>query len=182
MEATKVLIFNNYTIMKKLFITLFLAVMAIGANAQVTWNVRAGVALANGEFDVYGKAFGSDMGVGPVLAIGSNIPLNNSKFTFSPSIISVIKCSVNGGLDFTTINIPLNIGYKIMLGNKSYFVPKIGPYIGYMHSSDWYGSSDSYIIGPSAELALEINHIIVALSGSMASESGQGCLTVGYKF
>ena len=39
--------------MKKLFITLFLAVMAIGANAQVTWNVRAGVALANGEFDVY---------------------------------------------------------------------------------------------------------------------------------
>lgn len=194
MEATKVLIFNNYTIMKKLFITLFLAVMAIGANAQVTWNVRAGVALANVDVRAYrGKHNGSHMGVTPALAIGCNIPIGESKFTFSPTVISIIGGKTDYDYDdydvkFTTINLPLYIGYKMQLsGNRNFFVPKVGPYIGYLHTKESYNNcpNDDVRFGPSAELAFELNHFIVALSGSMAiyqTCSGQGCLTVGYKF
>ena len=192
MEATKILIFNNYTIMKKLFITLFLAVMAIGANAQVTWNVRAGVALANVDVKTYGSLRGSDMGVTPALAIGCNIPIGESKFTFSPTIISLLAGKADYyysdyEVKFTTINLPLYIGYKMKLSGNRYFVPKIGPYIGYLHTNEDYDhySNDGVRFGPSAELAFELNHFIVALSGSMAiyeTCSGQGCLTIGYKF
>lgn len=192
MEATEVLIFNNYTIMKKLFITLFLAVMAIGANAQVTWNVRAGVALANVDVKRYWRLYGSDMGVTPALAIGCNIPIAESKFTFSPTIISLVAGkayydSSDYEVKFTTINLPLYIGYKMKLSGNRYFVPKVGPYIGYLHTKESYydRQNDGVRFGPSAELAFELNHFIVALSGSMAiyeTCSGQGCLTVGYKF
>lgn len=192
MEATKVLIFNNYTIMKKLFITLFLAVMAIGVNAQVTWNVRAGVALANVDVKRYWSLKGSDMGVTPALAIGCNIPIAESKFTFSPTLISLVAGKADYyysdyEVKFTTINLPLYIGYKMKLSGNRYFVPKVGPYIGYLHTKESYEDcpNDAVRFGPSAELAFELNHFIVALSGSMAiyeTCSGQGCLTVGYKF
>lgn len=180
--------------MKKLFITLFLAVMAIGANAQVTWNVRAGVALANVDVTNHREwNYGSQMGVTPALAIGCNIPIGESKFTFSPTVISIIGGKTdyyydgNYDVKFTTINLPLYIGYKMKLNGNRYFVPKVGPYIGYLHTKEYYNlhSNDGVRFGPSAELAFELNHFIVALSGSMAiyeTCSGQGCLTVGYKF
>lgn len=179
--------------MKKLFITLFLAVMAIGANAQITWNVRAGVALANADYDRWTN-FGSGAGVAPSLVVGCNIPIGESKFTFSPTVISVIAgkgdhiYGGNSDVKFTTINLPIYIGYKMQLSSyRNFFVPKIGPYIGYLHSKETYynESTDGVRFGPSAELAFELNHFIVALSGSMAiyqTCSGQGCLTVGYKF
>lgn len=179
--------------MKKLFITLFLAVMAIGTNAQVTWNVRAGVALANVDVKLSWMLRGSDMGVTPALAIGCNIPIAESKFTFSPTVISIIGGKTDyyyygdNDVKFTTINLPLYIGYKMKLSGNRYFVPKVGPYIGYLHTKDDYkgGQNDAVRFGPSAELAFELNHFIIALSGSMAIYekcSGQGCLTVGYKF
>lgn len=190
MEATEVLIFNNYTIMKKLFITLFLAVMAIGVNAQVTWNVRAGVAVANADVETDWDPEVTDVGVTTALAVGCNIPIKNSKFTFSPTIISVLGCRGdfwNDKVTFTTINMPLYIGYKINMGLAKYFIPKVGPYIGYQLVNESYDvyKNNELRFGPSAELAFEVNHFIVALSGSMAlheRHSGQGCLTVGYKF
>lgn len=180
--------------MKKLFITLFLAVMAIGVNAQVTWNVRAGVALANVDVrSSWGRPYGSTMGFAPALVLGCNVPISDSKFTFSPTIISVISGKADYDWEceevkFTTINLPLYVGYKMQLsGNRNFFIPKVGPYIGYLHTKDTYFNSgcDYVRFGPSAELAFELNHFIVALSGSMAiyeTCSGQGCLTVGYKF
>ena len=149
--------------------------------------------MANVDVKRYWRLKGSDIGVTPALAIGCNIPIAESKFTFSPTVISIIGGKTvydhyyNEDVKFTTINLPLYIGYKMKLSGNRYFVPKVGPYIGYLHTKECYDnySNDGVRFGPSAELAFELNHFIVALSGTMAiyeTCSGQGCLTVGYKF
>lgn len=138
--------------MKKCIITLVVALMAIGAEAQVTWNVRLGGGIMeNGMAHVC---------VAPRLSVQSNIPLSSDLgWVFSPTLGS----SVSIGADYYSIHVdfPLLIGYKAPIGRSKLFIPKIGPVFGFNKA---YGSS-AFIVGPSAELAFEIGHFVVAFSG-----------------
>lgn len=162
--------------MKKIFICLIMVFMAICANAQVTWNVRAGISLQN--FNIEYDDWREESVSSGVLTMETNIPFKKgSPFTFSPSLS--IWASPNycwGGL------LPLHIGYRFFIGEKFIFRPKIGPMIG---SLEYRGD----IFGPSIELPFEYKHFIVALQmqglwvfGEEGSMHYGGTLTFGYKF
>ena len=163
--------------MKKLFITLFLAVMAIGANAQVTWNVRAGAGYFLTE--VYNWGSESKNCSGPSVALGVNLPFSRgNQLTLSPTLIGGI------GRGSAQLALPINLGYKFSIGNNCLFYPKAGPCVGMD-----FGDDGCFFFGPSAELAFEINHFVIAAdfyAGVISGFNNDAPLgvfaTVGYKF
>ena len=57
------------------------------------------------------------------------------------------------------------------------FIPKIGPAAGFCY--------ETFVLGPSVELAFEIKHFVIAGNGfyGLGGENGNGfLLTLGYKF
>ena len=171
--------------MKKLFITLILAVMAIGVKAQVTWNVRAGAGyyLSQKEYFYSGEYYGSYRDskncIAPSIALGVNIPFSSiSQFTLSPTLIGAL----GGGS--AQLALPINVGYKCIIGDNCIFYPKAGPCIG-ADLGDGFG----VFFGPSAELAFEINHFVIAADfyagviNGFDNDAPLGVFaTVGYKF
>lgn len=122
-----------------------IAIMAMGANAQITWNVRAGAGVGSHD-NKEDLAFS--------LFTQSNIPFSNNQiWTFSPTI--QIAPVVDGE---PLLCLPLLFGYKNILGNHSFIIPKLGPFIGY-------DTNGAFMVGPSVELAFEIKHFVVALNG-----------------
>ncbi|MGN0232344.1 MAG: hypothetical protein ACI4A8_09075 [Muribaculaceae bacterium] len=165
--------------MKKLVLLLVIALAAIGASAQTTFNIRAGVGVAQNKHDYY------DTGVcfAPSVVFEMNVPLGSigtsaSKWVFSPSIQPTFLT------DFEEFNIPclLHFGYKALAGNNGLFIPKFGLMAGaVIHDA---GSVD-LIFGPSCEFAYETRHFVLAVNTycSLAQCSGFGAfLTFGYKF
>lgn len=164
--------------MKRILFALVMIVMAVGVNAQTTWNLRAGA----------GSSYDSD-GYGcftPCLSLQTNIPLSAaSKYTVSPTLTVAAP-----DMDIDII-LPVYFGYKTILGNQALFVPKIGPCVGYSTTNG------SFVAGPAAELAVEIKHFVIGVNGyySLTSDSydyGYGYdaefnhygafFTLGYKF
>ena len=160
-----------------------MAFMAVCVNAQVTWNVRAGIGVQDfcvhhfiddyrncGE-EVITSTFG-------ILKLETNIPFKKGgSLTFSPSLS--ITCD-GGDYDVYGIYLPLHLGYKIY-GEKWFVCPKIGPTIRYC---DYSGEAQ---IGFSIELPYEYKHFIVALEsqyifGCLPEGEGGAALTFGYKF
>lgn len=164
-------------IKKKFFICLVLAVMAIGANAQTTWNVRVGA----GTFGIIKDNFdGVSQRFGPALTAECNIPFKlGGSYTFSPSILAALS---SGSSDaYTEIVSCLHLGYKTVLSNNVLFFPKIGPMLGYCDNV-W---DSTCLLGPSAELAFEMKHFVVALNayiGLIDETQPGGFLSFGYKF
>lgn len=158
--------------MKKLLICMVMATMAVCANAQITWNVRAGAGIQGFVCDEYGSTH--EMSI--ALLAQTNIPLKKaSPFTFSPSI------SISAPVEFENLNVtlPLLFGYKIPMGNNTLFIPKVGPMIG----TNTYNGE--FLFGPSIELPFEINRVVLAINGnfSVIEDFLIGAyLTVGYKF
>lgn len=139
--------------MKKLVLSFLLCIMAIGANAQVTMNVRAGGGINT-----------SNLGLTGLFQV--NIPFKKaSPFTFSPTIQYNTDFDTGNGSGSQNLLLPLNIGYKKMIGDNCIFFPKIGPAVGL----DLY-SDDGFNAGPAVELAFEIKHFVVALNGYYAIE------------
>lgn len=160
--------------MKKLFICLVIAFTAVCANAQVTWNVRAGGGIQSIVDD--GEYFDVDDIFVPTLTIETNIPLKSgSAWTFSPSV------SIGYALDYGIVaTMPLHMGYKIPIGRSTLFCPKAGAIVGYIEDA-W----GSFLLGPSIEIPFEIKHFVVALNAnvSVVEDALFGAyLTVGYKF
>ncbi|MGM9679550.1 MAG: hypothetical protein ACI3X7_07255 [Bacteroidaceae bacterium] len=176
--------------MKKILLSLVMVFLTISANSQVTWNVRAG----GGQFDTeecfmnyssyeYYYYYTYDWYSVPcaAMAVQVNIPFKlASKFTFSPTFMAA--CSYESRIEF-----PLYFGYKIPIVNQILFFPKIGPMFGYDVCKE------SFMIGPSIELAFEIKHFIVSgnvsldlVDPSFENEGGPpyigGYATIGYKF
>ena len=128
-----------------------IAFMAMSANAQVTWNVRAGAGVGSvdyGEVDFALALFGQ-----------YNIPFgSNRRWTFSPTI--QFAPVVNHNPQFA---LPLLVGHKIPFAHHYLFIPKIGPFIGYDDNGE-----TAIMFGPSIELACEIKHFVIALNGSLS--------------
>lgn len=160
--------------MKKLFICLVMATMAVCANAQITWNVRAGAGFQHYEDT---KSTPVD-DLAPTLILESNIPLGEtSLFTFSPSISTHYTLNYSGGFGASCF---AHFGYKIPIAPNTLFCPKIGPMVGYQFAES------TFLFGPSIELPFEINRIIVAANANVSLVNEDALfgayLTVGYKF
>lgn len=167
-----------FTNMKKLLFVLAVLLVAMSAKAQVTWNIRAGGGIiTSSENDLWSDG---DFNVYPcgAIAIQTNIPLfkHTSKFSFSPTFIAAV------GEEYQ-ISFPLYFGYKIPIGSRKLFFPKIGPMFGYENCSE------TWACGPSAELAFEIKHFILSVNVNVnlvqldyyGSRVG-AFATIGYKF
>lgn len=157
--------------MKRVFILMVFTIMAIGASAQVTYNVRAGI----GDMDVISD--GLDNSVETIFSYGvmaqANIPFNKyGKFSFSPTVLFLTD------MDYEELYVPLLLGYKIGIGHKKLFFPKIGPSLVY---ADYHES----LLGITTDLAFELNHLVVGVFGCYSLNCDYGsCIfaTIGYKF
>lgn len=154
--------------MKKFISILLVALMAMGAEAQVTGNVRLGggtIGSVDGRFGI------------AALALEANISFGaNRRGVFSPSLLlgSQFKTKDSESNAFV---IPLHLGYKFVIGDGAMFIPKIGPAAGIC--------CDNFVLGPSVELAFEVKHFVIAGNGfyGFGDERGNGfLLTLGYKF
>lgn len=167
--------------MKKLFLCLAITLMAIGANAQTTWNVRVGGGVSSYIIDDYGYYYdNSDTWIGGsfMFAVEANMPLKKaSSYTFSPSLMFLI------GEELPTMALPLHFGYKKVMDSGLILFPKVGPVLGLN-----FGGHEGFIAGPSVELAVEKKCFVAALNGYYAltdvEEGTRGgiFLSVGYKF
>ena len=164
--------------MKKFIISLLFVFVAIGAHAQVTYNVRVGGGV------------GTDK-CGDALAVAApqiqcNIPFRKgSHFTFSPSVMLATDFC-----DVIHLVVPLTVGYKVKAGNNGIFFPKAGVAVG--------GEllEGGIIIGPAVGLDYEIKHFVVGLNLYQSGVTTEyddyydyyhfnhfgANLTVGYKF
>lgn len=130
--------------MKKFLLSLAMAITAIGASAQNTFNVRAGGAVL------------SDAAVFTTMA-QENISLNNyGSWTFSPAV----QLATDG--DNTAAMLHANMGYRKRIGNNCLFVPKVGVAGGYFSLYDY---DEAFLVGPSIDLALELKHFVIGLTG-----------------
>ena len=130
--------------MKKFLLSLAMAITAIGASAQNTYNVRAGGAVLN-EYAAF-----------TIMAQG-NISLNNyGTWTFSPAV----QLATN--VDETAAMLHANMGSRTRIGNNCLFVPKVGVAGGYFSLYDY---DETFLVGPSIDLALELKHFVIGLTG-----------------
>lgn len=160
--------------MKKFLIILFLAFCAaVQSNAQMTWNVRAGGGLVSSVYEDYWDYY-SECSFGPMVSLETNIPFaKGSQWCISPSII------VASDMEYVELSLPILMGYKLPVGNSGLFIPKVGPFVGYVDDED------PVIFGPSVELAYEFKHFITALNASLDVIESIGphvFLSIGYKF
>lgn len=175
--------------MKKLLLAIVMAFTAVAGHAQTTFNIRAGGGFFqwtdswdDKEYwtDSWGnKNYLSDYGSekeilpGAAFILEANIGRRGKKFVFSPSALIAS--------DFTEtwlVEFPLLFGCKVPMGNRSLFIPKVGPMLGY---ETW---NEKFMCGPSVELAFEIKHFIVAanLQEDLIEKNFGFFATVGYKF
>lgn len=158
--------------MKKFLLSLAMAITAIGASAQNTYNVRAGGAVLN-EYAAF------------TTMAQANIPLKNvSLWTFSPAV----QLAIND--EDIAAMLHANMGYRTRIGNNCLFVPKVGVAGGYFSLYDY---DEAFLVGPSIDLALELKHFVIGLTGfySINQTLGEGngdcniplvSLTLGYTF
>lgn len=130
--------------MKKFLLSLVMAITAIGASAQNTYNVRAGGAVLN-EYAAF------------TIMAQANISLNNyGTWTFSPAV----QFATDG--DAIAAMLHANIGYRTRIGNNCLFVPKLGVAGGYFSLA---GYNEAFLVGPSIDLALELKHVVIGVTG-----------------
>lgn len=129
--------------MKKFLLSLAMAMTAIGANAQNTYNVRAGGAFLEGyPYTIIAQA---------------NISLKNvGLWVFSPAV----QLATEG--DNTAAMLHANMGYRKRIGNNCLFVPKLGVAGGYFSLA---GYNEAFLVGPSIDLALELKHVVIGVTG-----------------
>lgn len=130
--------------MKKILLSLAMAMTAIGASAQNTYNVRVGGTI----MDEYTTL---------TTMAQANISLKNvSLWTFSPAV----QFATDG--DDTAAMLHANMGYRTRIGNNCLFAPKVGVAGGYFSLYDYY---EAFLVGPSIDLALELKHFVIGLTG-----------------
>ena len=164
--------------MKKLFLCMVVALMAMGASAQVTWNLKAGLGALFEYNDKVGAYFTENA------AVQANIPLmgKTKPLTFSPSLeIEYMDTEYDSYANF---NLPLHLGYKFYIADAAILFPKIGPMVGVA-----IGEDADLMVGPSAELAFEIKHLVISLNGYYNAiqnkhfgVAGGLFANIGYKF
>lgn len=174
--------------MKKYLLIFLLACSAAWtAQAQTTFNVRAGGGAGTNHsycYIDYGYSYGYRRYVGLNGMAGSvsillqaNIGLNKrNTVTFSPT---VMYSPVFDDMSTQTFALPLFFGYKIPLTKAAILFPKIGPCVGVKLNET------HVMVGPAIELAIEKNHFVTAFDYYYSTPNAghhQLAFTVGYKF
>ena len=165
--------------MKRVFVLMVFTIMAIGASAQVTYNVRAGIGGMNThtedsfDYPYWDHHCDLEMTFSCGVMAQANIPFNkHGKFSFSPTVLLDLS------EEYKELYVPLFLGYKIGIGHKKLFFPKIGAAFVYTNCNEaqW---------GVTTDLAFEFNHLVIGVFGCATVESDEGhCIfaTIGYKF
>lgn len=155
--------------MKKFLLSLAMAITAIGASAQNTYNVRAGGVLG---------VLNDDAAAAFTTMAQANISLNDyGSWTFSPAV----QIATDG--DDTAAMLHINMGYRTRIGNNCLFVPKVGVAGGSLGDSN----DGMFLVGPSIDLALELKHFVIGLIGFHSINQSYYnttilSLTLGYTF
>ncbi|MGN0232345.1 MAG: hypothetical protein ACI4A8_09080 [Muribaculaceae bacterium] len=165
--------------MKKLIFLLVVALAAISASAQTTFNIRAGVGVEPYADEWYYDGYYYESGFAPIVAFELNVPLGRigtsaNRWVFSPSIVGAYTSD-----NSANIYSLLHFGYKIYAGNSGLFMPKLGFMTGYCLG----GEAGMY--GPSCEFAYETRHFVCAANAyySVGEADGIGAsISFGYKF
>lgn len=143
--------------MKNILLSLMMAVTAIGTNAQNTYNVRLGGAIQNECTTVTTMA-------------QANISLKNvSSWVFSPAV------QISTNLYDTAAMLHANMGYRTRIGDKCLFVPKVGIAGGYFSWDTDY--KEGFLVGPSIDLAFELKHFVIGLTGFYSINKAEGKLS-----
>lgn len=150
--------------MKKLFLSLLVALMAVSAQAQVTWNVRAGGGFTS-EYNHDGDVIGCVRFI-----VQSNIPFTeDGRWVFSPTFSCAFGLGGSNAKKSNDFIFPLYVGYRVPVGRYVIFAPKLGPVFGFRPGKKDVKKIDfmktGFIAGPSVELSFEIKHFVVALNG-----------------
>lgn len=141
--------------MKKFFLFIVIAFVAIGVNAQkTTYIVKVGGGIGGDEFGDVCANVGFEV----------NFPISTTRWTFSPSLHGALNMN-NFEEHQSAVYMPLAFGYKISLGNRWIFRPTLGPTVGYAFSSDHYNYDNAFIVGPVLGLDFESAHFSVGLQG-----------------
>lgn len=144
--------------MKKILLSLMMAVTAIGASAQNTYNVRVGGVWHGGLKDYTAASV-----MGQI-----NIPFKNiSPWVFSPAAQFAI-----GEHSSFTVMAHANVGFYAKISDGCLFVPKIGFAGGCIEAIEKYNPGEyeniygrKTLFGPSVDLAFELKHFVVGLTG-----------------
>lgn len=145
--------------MKKFLLMVLFIACCMSVNAQVTYNIRVG----GGIMGTYEKnkwyhydEGDTDTGFGFNAQVQCNIPFQRgSQWTFSPSVTLGVQLDDDHALQLYA---PLQVGYKVPMGNSSIFFPKFGAALGYEIETE------SAIVGPTVSLDFEIKHFVVGLN------------------
>lgn len=156
--------------MRKVLLSLLFVFATINVSAQVTYNLRAGyggVAFDTSKYD-YGDTFVEH---GLSTGFQANIPINyDNTLTFSPTLLLTLS-------DEVYASIPLYLGYKVPIGYRTIFFPKIGPVAHYGHDRG---------VGVSTELSFERKHLVFVANysfiGGRKGDTNSVNITLGYKF
>lgn len=163
--------------MKRVFILMVFTIMAIGASAQVTYNIRAGIGGMNTNTDYYWVSHHGfdycdfEMKFSYGVMAQANILFNKyGKLSFSPTVLLDLS-------EYKELYVPLFLGYKIGIGHKKLFFPKIGPSLVYTEAYE-------AIYGITTDLAFELNNLVIGVFGCITTEDEGNCIfaTIGYKF
>lgn len=152
--------------MKKLLIlALLLGTVAASARSTI-WNIRVGGGLQS-NYKTYGVGYG-DRIIGPApgveFLLQPNIALGEKKkWVFAPSLQVGIACEAEYATQFS---MPLLFGYRIKMGNRSMFVPKVGPYVGYCIKPG------NVVAGPMLDLAFEFGRFVMGIDAYYSFLSG----------
>ena len=136
--------------MKKIILSLAMAMTAIGASAQNTYNVRVG-----GGFST------NDLFSATVMGQANFQFKGGSPWIFSPAMQVAADFD-----DLITVMAYANMGYRLIIGDGCLFVPKVGIGSGYSDASfDRNGYEAGYLVGPSIDLTFELKHFVIGLTG-----------------
>jgi hypothetical protein len=120
--------------MKKLIFTIvtLLVISVSSVSAQAVWGLRVGVSqptIIDDDEDSWKGKFGLE--VGPVLyySLSNNFYIN-SGLMFSLKTFKEEIDGVKWGINTSYLELPLNIGYSIPIGNLHTY-GQLGPYVGY---------------------------------------------------
>ena len=108
-----------------------LFILTISANAQMKFDVKAGLNLANQKYTYEGSSVSPDSKIGIHLGAIGEMDFSEN-FTFQPGLLFSMKgCKASDEkLALNYIDIPLNFLYKVDAGDMKIF-GQAGPYLGY---------------------------------------------------
>lgn len=187
--------------MKKIFCLMFVAFIAMAAQAQITWNAKAGLGFAKCNSDAATKnALVWKAGVGIEKPLSAN-------WSIMPSLEFAMKGSkyedFGSELSLSYIQIPVLAAYRFHVNNSLNMVLKAGPYVAYAIKGDIDGydifEDDEYGEAPGKRLdygldlgvdleyqryvvGFEYEYGFTSIEKDWETKTSAMYLTIGYKF